>query len=51
VKSYALEDVDVYFARTHNRAAMLKLGQGMLYSPCPRAVRLAKAFLKKHRGS
>ena len=51
VKSYALEAVDVYFARPRSRAAMLKLAQGMLLSPCPRPVRVAKAFLKKHRGS
>jgi len=51
VKSYALEAFDAYFETSGSRAAMLAFADGMLRSPSPRAVKSAKAFLKKHRGT
>jgi hypothetical protein len=51
VKSYALEAFDSYFACSRSRAAIVAFAQGMLRSPSPRAVKAAKAFLKKHRGN
>jgi len=48
VKSYALEAFAATFARSKQQAAMIAFAQSMLRSKSPRAVKVARTFLKEH---
>ncbi|MBM3123052.1 MAG: hypothetical protein FJZ97_12845 [Chloroflexi bacterium] len=51
VKSYALEAMGTYVESTRSRRAIRRFAEGMLASSSPRAVRTARAFLKKYAGA
>lgn len=48
VKSYALEAMATYLTSTRSRRSIVRFAESMLGSTSPRAVKVGRAFLRKH---